>query len=357
MTQGGHSSELIIAPSSDQVEPVRYRVLASGEAMRRREFIKVVATSAAAWPLAVAYAQKQFTIGYLGNASIEDAPDWFAGFRKGLKETGFTVGENLTIEYRPTKDQFNRFAEYANDLVRSGVDVIFAVDNAGALAAKAAAATIPIVFAIGGDPVALGLVASINRPGANVTGVSFLSTTIMAKRLELLHEAVPSASTVAALINPTNPNAQVDLTQLENAARDLGLQLQILNASKGTEIDQAFSKLTQISAKALVVEGDALFAGRHSRLIELAARDGVPMMLPVPAMAGDGGLMAYGASLPDAFHIAGVYAGRILKGEKPAELPVQQSTKVQFNVNLKTAKALNLTIPFSLLGRADEVIE
>jgi putative tryptophan/tyrosine transport system substrate-binding protein len=323
--------------------------------MRRREFI-AAAGSAVALPL-LAYAQKQFTIGYLGIASTEDASDRFAGFREGLRENGFTVGENATIEYRPTRGQFSRFPEYANDLVRNSVDAIFAADNAGALAAKAATAAIPIVFAIGGDPVALGLVASINRPGGNVTGVSFLSTTIMAKRLELLHEAVPSASAIAALINPANPNAQIDRAQLEKAARDLDLQLQILNASKEAEIDEAFSRLAQTSGKALVVEGDTLFAGQHSRLIELAAGKGIPMMLPNPAMTRDGGLMAYGASLPDAFHIAGVYVARILKGEKPADLPVQQSTKVQFIVNLKTAKALNLTIPYSLLGRADEVIE
>lgn len=337
-------------------EGLRLALQSPGASMRRREFIAAAVAGTVALPL-VASAQKQFTIGHLGNASIEDAPDWFAGFRDGLRENGFTVGENVTIEDRSTKGQFSRFAEYANDLVRSSVDLIFAVDNVGALAAKAATTAIPIVFAIGGDPVALGLVASINRPGANITGVSFLSTTIMAKRLELLHEAVPSASTVAALINPTNANAQVDLAELEKAAGNLDLQLQILNASKETEIDEAFSRLAQSSAKALVVEGDAIFAGRHSRLIELAARQGIPMMLPVPAMARGGGLMAYGASLPDAFRIAGVYAGRILKGEKPAELPVQQSTNVQFIVNLKTAKALNLKIPFSLLGRADEVIE
>jgi ABC-type uncharacterized transport system substrate-binding protein len=315
---------------------------------------------AAAWPLAARaqqkglYAQKQFTIGYLGNASLEDAPDWFLGFRDGLRENGFTVGENVRIEYRATKGQFTR---YANDLVRSGVDVIFAVDNTGALAAKAATAAIPIVFAIGGDPVALGLVASINRPGGNITGVSFLSTTVMAKRLELLHEAVPSASTIGALINPANANAQIDQAQLEKAARDLDLQLQIVNASNEAEVDQAFSKLAQTAVKALVVEGDAVFAVQHTRLIDLAARKGVPMMLPNPVTARDGALMAYGASLPSAFHVAGVYVGRILKVEKPAELPVQQSTKVQFSVNLRTAKALNLTIPFSLLGRADEVIE
>ncbi len=241
--------------------------------------------------------------------------------------------------------------------MRNSVDVIFAADNAGALAAKAATPAIPIVFAIGGDPVALGLVASINRPGGNVTGVSFLSTTIMAKRLELLHEAVPSASTIAALINPDNANAQIDRAQLERAARDLDLQLQILNASKEAEIEDAFSRLAQASAKALVIEGDAVFAGQHSRLIELAARKGVPLMLPNPAMTRAGGLMAYGANLSDAFHIAGGYVARILKGEKPADLPVQQSTKVQFIVNLRTVKALNLTIPFSVLGRADEVIE
>jgi putative tryptophan/tyrosine transport system substrate-binding protein len=221
--------------------------------MKRREFIAAGASSVALAFLA--YAQKLFTVGYLGNSSTEDAPDWFAGFRQGLKENGFTVGENVGIEYRPTHE-LSRFAEIANDLVRNSVDVIFAEGNTAALAAKAATSAIPIVFAIGGDPVALGLVASINRPGGNVTGVSFLSTTIMAKRLELFHEAIPSASTIAALINPGNANAQIDLAQLEKAACDLDLQLQIVNASTEAEIDEAFSKLAQTSAKALVVEGD-----------------------------------------------------------------------------------------------------
>ena len=326
--------------------------------MRRREFITLLSSVAVGWPLA-ARAQQQAmpVVGYLGIASVDDAPDRFAGFRSGLDETGFRDGENVTVEYRATKGQFDRFSEYAADLVRSGVNIIFAADNVGALAAKAATSTIPIVFAIGGDPVALGLVASINKPGGNVTGVSFLSTTIMAKRLELLHEALPNASAITALINPTNANAQTDQAQLEKAAHDLNLELQILKASKEAEIDEAFSRLAQTSAKPLVVEGDALFAGPRSRLIELAARKRIPVMLPDPVTARVGGLMAYGASLPDAFHIAGVYVGRILKGEKPADLPVQQSTKVQFIVNLKTAKVLNLTIPFSLLGRADEVIE
>lgn len=326
--------------------------------MRRREFITLVGGAAAASSL-TARAQQQAmpVVGYLGIASVDDAPDRFAGFRSGLGESGFRDGENVTVEYRATKGQFDKFPKYAADLVRSGVNIIFAADNVGALAAKAATSSIPIVFAIGADPVALGLVASINKPGGNVTGVSFLSTTIMAKRLELLHEAVPSASAIAALINPTNANAQTDQAQLEKAAHDLSLELQIFNASKEAEIDEAFSGLAQTSAKPLVVEGDALFAGPHSRLIELAARNRIPVMLPDPATARVGGLMAYGASLPDAFHIAGVYVGRILKGEKPADLPVQQSTKVQFIVNLKTAKALNLTVPFSLLGRADVVIE
>jgi putative tryptophan/tyrosine transport system substrate-binding protein len=202
--------------------------------MRRREFITLLGSTAAAWWPVGARAQQPArpVVGYLGIASPDEVPDRFAGFRRGLGESGFREGENVTVEYRATKGQLDRFSEYAADLVRSGVNVIFAADNAGALAAKAATAAIPIVFAIGGDPVALGLVASINRPGGNVTGVSFLSTTIMAKRLELLHEAVPGVSAIAALINPANPNAQIDRAQLEKAARDLDLQLQILNASK-----------------------------------------------------------------------------------------------------------------------------
>ncbi len=243
------------------------------------------------------------------------------------------------------------------DLVRHRVDVIFAADNVGSLAAKAATATIPIVFAIGGDPVALGLVASFNRPGGNVTGVSFLSTTIMAKRLELLHEAVPEAAVVAALINPANTNAATDSSELQRAARNLGLQLHILNAGSETEIDDAFSKLVRLSAEALVVEGDAFLAGQSGQLAALAARHRIAAIFPDPEKAGAGALMTYGASIADAYRIAGVYAGRILKGEKPADLPVQQSTKIELVVNLKTAKSLGLTIPPTLLALADEAIE
>jgi putative tryptophan/tyrosine transport system substrate-binding protein len=236
--------------------------------MRRRDFIKAVAGSAITWPLAARAQQPAMpVVGYLGIASIDDAPDRFTGFRSGLSESGFREGENVTVEYRATKGQFDRFPEYAADLVRGGVNIIFAADNVGALAAKAATSTIPIVFAIGGDPVALGLVASINKPGGNVTGVSFLSTTIMAKRLELLHEAVPSASAIAALINPTNANAKIDQAQLEKAAHDLNLELQILNASKEAEIDEAFSRLAQTS-KALNLTIPFSLLGRADEVIE-----------------------------------------------------------------------------------------
>jgi len=327
--------------------------------MRRREFITLIGgAAAAAWPVAaLAQKPKMLLVGYVGIASREDAPDWFAGFRAGLKEGGFIEGQNITIEYRPTKDQFNRFPEFAADLVRSGVDVIFASDNAGSLAAKAATGTIPIVFAIGGDPVALGLVASLNRPGGNITGVSFLSTAITAKRLELLHELVPHAAVVGALINPTNTNAAADTRELKHAARTLGLQLHVLNATSETEIDDALSRLVQLSAGALVIEGDALFAGLHTQLVAMVARRRIPAIYPNPANARAGGLMTYGASLPDAYRIAGVYVGRILKGDRPGDLPVQQVTKVEMIINLMTAKAFGLTIPPTLLARADEVIE
>jgi putative tryptophan/tyrosine transport system substrate-binding protein len=324
---------------------------------RRREFITLLG-GAAAWPL-VARAQHpaMSVIGYLGIASREEAPARFAGLRQGLKEASFVEGQNVTIEYRPTGDQYGRFSEFAADLVRHRVDVIFASDNVGSLAAKAATATIPIVFAIGGDPVALGLVASFNRPGGNITGVSFLSTTIMAKRLELLHEAVPRAAVVAALINPTNTNAATDASELQRAARSLGLQLHILNASSETEIDDAFSSLVQLSAGALVIEGDAFLAGQSGQLAALAARHRIAAIFPDPEKARVGGLMTYGASISDAYRIAGVYAGRILKGEKPADLPVQQSTKIDFVINLKTTKLLGIELPPTLLALADEVIE
>jgi putative ABC transport system substrate-binding protein len=326
--------------------------------IRRRALITLLG-GAATWPL-VARAQQTAmpVVGYRGIASREEAPARFAGLRRGLKESNFFEGQNLTIEYRPTGDQYDRFSEFAADLVRHRVDVIFASDNVGSLAAKAATATIPIVFAIGGDPVALGLVASFNRPGGNVTGVSFLSTTIMAKRLELLHEAVPSAAVVAALINPTNTNAATDASELQRAARNLGLQLHILNASSETEVDDAFSRLVQLSAGALVIEGDAFLTARSGQLAALAERHRIPAIFPdLEKARSAGGLMTYGASIPNAYRIAGVYAGRILKGEKPADLPVQQSTKIEFVINLKTAKALGLTVSPTLVAVADEVIE
>ena len=249
--------------------------------IKRREFITLVGGVVMAWPVAArAQHPAMPVIGYLGIASREEAPARFAGLRRGLKEINFVEGQNVTIEYRPTGDQYDRFSEFAADLVRHRVDVIFASDNVGSLAAKAATATIPIVFAIGGDPVALGLVASFNRPGGNVTGVSFLSTTIMAKRLELLHEAVPSVAVVAALINPTNTNATTDASELQRAARNLGLQLHILNASSEIEVDGVFSSLVQLSAGALVIEGDALLAARSGQLAALAERHRIPAIFP-----------------------------------------------------------------------------
>jgi len=327
--------------------------------MQRRKFITLLGGVATAWPLAARTQQPAMpVIGYLGIASREEAPARFAGLRRGLKEADFVEGQNVAIEYRPTGDQYDRFSEFAADLVHHRVDVIFASDNVGALAAKAATATIPVVFAIGGDPVALGLVASFNRPGGNVTGVSFLSTTIMAKRLELLHEAVPGAAVIGALINPTNTNAATDAGELQRAARNLGLQLHILHASSDSEVDDAFARLVQLSAGALVIEGDAFLAARSGQLALLAERHRIPAIFPdLEKASAAGGLMTYGASIPDAYRIAGVYAGRILKGEKPADLPVQQSTKIELVINLKTAKALGLTLPPTLVAVADVVIE
>jgi putative ABC transport system substrate-binding protein len=330
--------------------------------MRRRKFIALLGGAAATWPL-ITRAQQPATeiampvIGYLGGPSLEDAPARFAGLRQGLKEAGFVEGQNIIIEYRAVEDRYDRFREFAIDLVRRRVDVIFASDKAASVAARAMTKMIPIVFAVGGDPVAMRLVASVSRPGGNVTGVSFLFTTIMAKQLELLHEAVPNAAVVAALINQANANAVADTTRLQRAASNLGLQLLILNAGNERQLDAAFTTLVDRNAGALVIEGDSFFSGRQGQLVAWTAGHGIPAIYADPENAAAGGLMTYGVSIAEAFRLGGVYVGRILKGEKLADLPVQQSTKNVLIINLKTAKALGLTVPPSLLATADQVIE
>jgi putative tryptophan/tyrosine transport system substrate-binding protein len=326
----------------------------------RRELIAGICRAAAAWPLAARAQQPAMpVIGYLGSES----PDVFAGrlraFRQGLSETGYVEGKNVAIEYRWAENQSDRFPALLEDLVRRKVTVIAAVTGTPpALAAKAATTTIPIVFVTAGDPVALGLVASLNRPGGNLTGVATLTVELGAKQLEVLRELVPTATIIALLVNPTNPtNAERLSRDLQAAAPALGLQIHVLHASTERDFDAVFTSLPRLRADALVIGSDPFFNSRNQQLVALALRYAMPTMYPFREYATAGGLISYGNSFADAHRQVGVYTGRILKGAKPADLPVQQATKVEMIVNLKTAKALGLTVPLTLLGRADEVIE
>jgi putative tryptophan/tyrosine transport system substrate-binding protein len=325
--------------------------------MRRREFI--AGLSAAAWPSAV-WAQRAAlpAVGYLNSGSGEDAR-LLAAFRQGLKEVGYVERENVSIEYRFAQNQYDRLPALAADLVRRQVAVIAASGGPpAALAAKAATTTIPIVFNMGADPVALGLVASLNRPGGNLTGVSSLNVELGQKRLELLHELVPAATSVALLVNPTNSSVAERLSRdLQAAARTLGLQLHVLHASAEPDFETAFATSVQLQAGALVIGGDGFFITRAARLASLALRHAMPTMFQFREFAAAGGLVSYGGRLTDEYRLVGSYTGRILRGEKPGDLPVQQSTRIELIINMKTAKALGLTIPETLLATADEIIE
>src|ERR1700730_11535527 len=328
--------------------------------MRRREFITLLGGAAAALPLAARAQQPAMpVVGYLSARTPGDSVEVLADFRRGLAETGFVEGQNVAIEYRWLEGHYNRLQEMVADLVRRRVAVIAIPNNTGSvLAAKAATQTIPIVFNIGSDPVAMGLVATLSHPGKNVTGVAMLQTAVTAKRLELLHELVPTARSIAILVNPGNPGfAEADAKEAQQAARALGVDLLVLKASNSSEIDAAFATLVQQQAGALLISGDVFYISRTDQLVALAARHVVPTTYAYLEQGAAGGLMCYGASLTPTQHTVGVYTGRILKGEKPADLPVQQVTKLQLVINMKTAKALGLTFPLSLLGRADEVIE
>ena len=298
-------------------------------------------------------------IGYLSVRTPEDSVEVLAEFRRGLAETGFIEGQNLTIEYRWIEGHYDRLPEMVADLVRRRVAVI-AIPNTttSALTAKAATQTIPIVFNIGSDPVAVGLVATLSHPGSNVTGIAMLQTAVTAKRLELLQELVPKAKSIAFLVNPGNPGfANAETKEVQQAARALGVNLLILNASNSSEIDAAFATLVQQQAGALLVGGDVFYISRTGQLVTLAARHSVPTIYAYLEQGAAGGLMCYGAGLATTQRSVGIYTGRILKGERPADLPVQQITKLQLVINMKTAKALGLTVPNTLLARADEVIE
>jgi putative tryptophan/tyrosine transport system substrate-binding protein len=333
------------------------RALGGSVGMKRRAFLSLLAGAAAAWPLAARAQQPAMpVIGFLSSASAAAYQPFAAAFRQGLGEIGYVEGRNVAIEYRWADNQYDRLPALAAELVRRQVDVI-AANGPAALPAKAATTTIPIVFAAGFDPVDLGLVSSLHRPGGNVTGTSMLNVEVVPKRLQLLNELVPAATVMALLVNPSNPNAASQTRDLQAAARTLGLQLHILHASSGREFDAVFAKLHELRAGGLVIGADAFFNTRSEQLAALALRHTIPAAYQYREFTAAGGLMSYAGSITDSSRHAGVYTGRILKGEKPGDLPVQRSTKLELFLNLKTAKALGLTVPLPLIGRADEVIE
>ena len=325
--------------------------------MKRRAFISLLG-GAAAWPIAAGAQQQRPVIGYFSTESPDLFQDRMRAFREGLGEASYVEGQNVLIEYRFGKGQADALPAMAADLVARGVKVIAAPTTPSALAAKSATTTIPIVVAIGSDPVQLGLVRSLNRPGGNVTGVAFLTVEVAPKLLEMLHDVIPTATSFVLLVNPANPSIAESVTSnVQAAVRTLGLELRVLQASTERELDAIFMLLKQHRVAGLVIGPDPFFSTRSEVLGELSRRYEVPAIFETREFVLSGGLMSYGASIVEADRLAGIYAGRILNGEKPSELPVQQSTKVELVVNLKTARSLGLTVPLPLLARADEVIE
>jgi putative ABC transport system substrate-binding protein len=325
--------------------------------MIRREVITLLGGATAAWPLAARAQQPAMpVVGFLNSGSPDSFEPMMTAFRQGLKETGYVESQNVAIDYRWAGGQYDQIPTLAAELVHRQVAVIVA-NTPGNLAAKTATSTIPIVFTTGGDPVQIGLVPSLSRPGSNITGVTQLHAEVAPKRLELAHELAPTATNIAVLVNPTNPNSEPTLKELEAAARSLGVELLVLRASAERDLDAIFTSWTPSRAGALVITGDPFLTTRTRQLAALTLRHAVPTIFQDRAFTVAGGLMSYGASTPDTYRLAGVYTGRILKGEKPADLPVQQSTKIELIVNLTVAKVFGLTVPQSLLLRADEVIE
>jgi putative ABC transport system substrate-binding protein len=326
--------------------------------MQRRDFITLLA-GVAAWPLAARAQSRAIpAIGFVGSDSPELYADRLRAFGLGLRATGFIEGQNVSVEYRWAEGRNDRLPALMGDLVARQMAAIVATTTPSALAAKAATKAIPIIFFTVGDPVELGLVEKLNRPGGNLTGVTTLTAEVGPKRLEFLHEMVPSATTVALLVNPTNPTlVEAQMTDSQAAASILGLELRVLRASTDQDIESVFSSVMQMRAGGLVVSADSFFFSRGKVIADLAARHSMPAIYGFRESVVAGGLISYGGSFAESYRLVGVYTGQILKGERPADLPVQQSTKVELIINLKTAKALGLTVPLTLLGRADEVIE
>jgi putative ABC transport system substrate-binding protein len=327
--------------------------------VKRRQFITLLGGATVAWPIAARAQQPEMpVIGFLGSRSPDDSANLVAAFRAGLGETGFVENSNIRIEFRWAEGHYDRLATLAADLAARQVAVLAAPGGiAAGLAAKAATTKIPIIFLTGADPVQFGLVTSLSRPDGNLTGVAILTNTLAPKQLELLHEVAPKATLVAFLVNPKNPIAETDTRDLKSAAETTQQRILVFNASNESEIDSAFAALVQQQVGALLVQSDPFFNSRPDKIVTLAARHAIPAIYQWRDFAVAGGLMSYGTVLADAYRQVGIYAGRILKGAKPSDLPVQQSVKVQLVINLKTAKTLGLTVPLPLLGRADEVIE
>lgn len=325
--------------------------------MNRRELMLLLASATSAAQAVRAQQKAVPVIGYLGGTTPGTNASFVAAFLRGLSETGHVEGQNVVIEYRWAESQYDRLPALAADLVGRNVDVIAANDMPSARAAKRATSSIPIIFIIGGDPVAAGLVTSLAQPGGNLTGVTFISTELVPKRLELLSELVPQAKVIALLVNPHNPNTELIMRDVPKAARVKGVQLDILKASTETEIDGAFASLLQLQAGALIVGTDAFFFQRRAQLVALASRHAIPAIYDAREFVAAGGLISYGPSLTGTYRQAGIYAGRILKGGKPADLPVEQPTTFELVINVKTTKALGLAVPQSLLASVNEVIE